>query len=409
MIVKKIIEIPTFGIGIYALLFILALVGAQQIWFSELFDKMNFLNWDAEHYHFIKENGYQGFRVAFFPLFPLIWRLSSVGVYGIVILNGLTFLISFYLLLKNLEIKRGELILMYLSIPSFIFFYLPYSESIFFLCSVIILSGLKNDKDYLVFIGLLLSTLSRPAFTVFIPALLITELLSKRAGRIYFRIGYYLLLSFLGLLIVGIIQFFDTGEWFKFFRAQEGWGNHLQMPKLPLTSWAGGFIAKTDGFAFLIGVIAGGYLSALILKLKWIKGLMPHREVIFSLAYIGGITLSVLMFRGGSLFSLNRFVLATPFIIVALNYWTTQPINLSFKKLLLIFGFIFSFWFLFGSYVHIQQIMKFALLSLYVLLIFALKSDKVAIRNYSLILLTTINFIFQIIFYIRFLNGEWVG
>ena len=399
----------TFAFLIYMLLFILTLVGIQQIWSSDLFDKINFLNWDANHYNFIKEKGYKDFRLAFFPLFPIIWRFLDVGVYTIILINSLIFFISFYLLLKNLEIKKVKEILMYLSIPSFVFFYLPYSESIFFLCSLIIILGLKNNKNYLVYIGLFLSILCRPAFTVFIPALIIMQLLNRNKEKISLTIGFYLLVSILGIISVGIIQFYDSGEWFKFFSEQKNWGNHLQIPKLPLTSWAGGFIVRTDGFAFLIGVLSGSFLTALILKLKWVKDAVLPKEVIFSLAYLGGITIAVLLFRGGSLFSLNRFVFATPFIIVVLNYWIKQQFNLKIKKLLLIFGLIFIFWFLFGSYVHIQQILKFGLLSVYATLIFALKSDKETIRKHSLILLIIINFSFQIIFYIRFLNGNWVG
>ncbi|MCX6196369.1 MAG: hypothetical protein NTY55_06900 [Flavobacteriia bacterium] len=397
------------AIFIYMLLFIVTLVGIQQIWSSELFDTIHFLNWDADHYNFIKEKGYKDFRLAFFPLFPIIWRFLDVGVYAIILINSLIFFISFYILIKNLEIKGVKEILMYLSIPSFVFFYLPYSESIFFLCSLIIILGLKNNKNYLVYIGLFLSILSRPAFTVFIPALIITQLLNRNKEKISLTIGFYLLVSILGIISVGIIQFYDSGEWFKFFSEQKNWGNQLQIPKLPLTSWAGGFIVRTDGFAFLIGVLSGSFLTALILKLKWVKDIVLPKEVIFSLAYLGGITIAVLLFRGGSLFSLNRFVFATPFIIVVLNYWIKQQFNLKIKKLLLIFGLIFIFWFLFGSYVHIQQIIKFGLLSLYATLIFALKSDKEIIRKYSLILLIIINFSFQIIFYIRFLNGDWVG
>ena len=397
------------AIFIYMLLFIVTLVGIQQIWSSELFDTIHFLNWDADHYNFIKEKGYKDFRLAFFPLFPIIWRFLDVGVYAIILINSLIFFISFYILIKNLEIKGVKEILMYLFIPSFVFFYLPYSESIFFLCSLIIILGLKNNKNYLVYIGLFLSILSRPAFTVFIPALIITQLLNRNKEKISLTIGFYLLVSILGIISVGIIQFYDSGEWFKFFSEQKNWGNHLQIPKLPLTSWAGGFIVRTDGFAFLIGILSGSFLSALILKLKWVKDAVLPKEVIFSLAYLGGITIAVLLFRGGSLFSLNRFVFATPFIIVVLNYWIRQQFNLKIKKLLLIFGLIFIFWFLFGSYVHIQQIIKFGLLSLYATLIFALKSDKEIIRKYSLILLIIINFSFQIIFYIRFLNGDWVG
>jgi hypothetical protein len=404
---RKNIELKT--IVLYIILFVLTVITLHQICLKDLFESTNFLNWDAEHYNYIKENGYLGFRVAFFPLFPLVWRFLSVGEFGIVIVNAIVFLLSFYILIEKLNIKRAEEILLYLSIPSFIFFFLPYSESIFFLCSTIILLGLKNNKDYLIYIGLFLAILSRPAFTIFIPALVITEFLNNNRDKKYLRIGIYSFLSLLGLLLVGIIQFYDTGEWFNFFSVQKGWGNQFQIPKLPLTSWAGGFIVRTDGFALLIGVLSGGFLSALILKLKWIKGNIPPKEVIFSLAYLGGITLSVLLFRGGSLFSLNRFVFATPFIIVVINYWITQQINLRIKQLYLIYGLIFIFWLLFGSYVHIQQIIKFALLSLYAILMFAIKSDNEMIRKYSLILLIILNFTFQVIFYLRFLNGEWVG
>jgi hypothetical protein len=257
--------------------------------------------------------------------------------------------------------------------------------------------------------GLFFSILARPAFTVFIPAIIIAELLYKGRAKIYPRIGIHILLTLVGLTLVSIIQYRDTGEWFKFFSAQKGWGNELQIPKLPLTSWAGGFIVRLDGFAFLIGVIAGSYLLGLILKLKRFRESIVPKEVVFSLAYLGGITLSVLIFRGGSLFSLNRFVFATPFILVVLNYWITEKLHFKNKQLLFIFGLIFTFWLLFGSYVHIQQILKFTLLSLYAILLFAIKSDNQRTSKLSYGILIFTNVVFQIIFYLRFLTGDWVG
>jgi len=403
---KKYSELIAIG---YYLIFVLIIVSIQQIWFRELFDGMNFLNCDAEHYNYIKENGYKGFRVAFFPLFPLLWRAMSVGIYGIVLTNSLIFLFSFYLLIRNLKISSIKEILLYLSIPSFIFFYLPYTESLFFLSSVILLIGLANKKDIFVYLGLFFAILSRPAFTVFIPALIIAELLYENNRKVFVRISLYLLITLIGVLLVSIVQYIDTGEWFKFFSAQKAWGNELRLPKLPLTSWAGGFIVRLDGFAFLIGSIAGVYLTAVIFKLKWIREKVVPKEVVFSLAYLGGITLSVLLFRGGSLFSLNRFVFATPFIIVVMNYWINKGLLFNSKQLLLIFWLIFFFWFLFGSYVHIQQILKFMLLSLYVVLLFAIKSDNQIIKKLSFLLLIVLNLSFQIIIYYRFLNGEWVG
>jgi len=116
-----------------------------------------------------------------------------------------------------------------------------------------------------------------------------------------------------------------------------------------------------------------------------------------------------LIFRGGSLFSLNRFIFATPFIIVAFNFWLKQNYKFNTKQLLYIFGFIFLFWLLFGSYGHIQTLLIFLSLSFYVFLIFAIKFEKNIVSKIASILLILINITFQIIFYVRFLNGGWVG
>jgi hypothetical protein len=393
----------------YVLAFALVIGIIDQFLLPGILEDGNFIIWDASNYNYIRENGYSGDKTAFFPLFPLVWKWLSLGPYGIVLLNAALFFLSFYWLLKNLNIKKLEEIILYLTIPSFIFFFLPYSEALFFLWSSIILIGLSKHKNYLVYLGLFFATISRPAFTIFIPALIITELIAPNRIKSLQKIGAYVLISGIGVLCVGVIQYADTGEWFKFFSAQKNWGNEPQVPKLPLTSWSDGFIIRTDAFAFLIGILSGVFLSALLLRLRWLKNIKPPKEVIFSLAYIGGITLSVLIFRGGSLFSLNRFILATPFIIVVMNYWLSSNFKLNHKNLLVIFGLLSIFWFLFGSYGHIQLILKFGLLTIYALLLFALKSHEAIIRKYSIYFLIVLNFTFQIIFYLRFLEGKWVG
>jgi len=406
---NKIFEKKALLLGTYACVFLIVALFTEQCWSGLPISPPNFLNWDAEHYDYIRSYGYQDFRVAFFPLFPLLWRTLALDAFGISIINALIFLTGFYILMRSYKITRVDSILLYLTIPGFLFFYLPYSESLFFLCSVLILLGLKENKSLLVYSGLFLSILSRPAFTVFIPAFIITELMHPTSLKSILRIGVYLFISAVGIFIVGAIQNADTGEWFQFFTVQKEWGNELQVPKLPLTSWAGSFIVKTDGFALLIGALAGGYLAALLLKLKWIKAALPGRDVLFSLAYLGGISLTVLLFRGGSLFSLNRFILATPFIVVALHYWLNQEVFLTNKQLIITYVSIFLFWLLLGSYVHIQELLKYALLSFYALFIFSLKSNFPLVRKYSLILLIALNFIFQVTFYVRFLSGLWVG
>ena len=404
---KKDLTIKT--ILLYLLCFTALLFSINKLFFPTLFEAQNFLYWDAAHYDWIRNFGYKDFRVAFFPLFPMLWKMSSLGVYGIVLLNSVVFLLAFYFLIKAIGASPLETIL-YLSIPSFCFFLLPYSEAVFFASSTMLIIGLKNKRTALILLGLFLSTLARPAFTIFIPAIIIAELLSETINKkMLYRIALYLLTTLVGLLLVGIIQHHYTGIWFNFFAVQQGWGNKLQVPVLPFTSWAGGLIVRLDGAAMLVGVVAGIIMCTYIFKAKYIRQLIIPKEVIFSLCYIAGITLSVVLFRGGSLFSLNRFVFAVPFIIVAANFYMNQTIAFSIRQLIIGFVLIFTFWLLFGSYVHIQTLLKYLLLSVYLLLLVATKAKNKAVSKVSLLLFITINIVFQLTFFIRFLTGEWVG
>ncbi|NVO02739.1 MAG: hypothetical protein HXX09_08520 [Bacteroidetes bacterium] len=396
-------------IGIYCLLFIFIIIGFQKFYYTDLLNSTNFLNWDAEHYFWIKNNGYQGFRIAFFPFFPFLWKGLSFGIFGIVIFNASLYIASFYFLIRKLKAKAFEVIL-YLSIPSSIFFYLPYTESVFFASSTILLFGLINKKTILVFLGLLLCSISRPAFMVFIPALIIAELLSEKLNlKLFFRLGFYFLSAILGILIVGIIQHHYTGNWFEFFSVQSGWGNKLQIPKFPLSSWAGGLIVRLDGAALLFGTAAGIILILKIFKAKFLKDILMPKEVIFSFCYLAGMALSVFIFRGGSLFSLNRFLFATPFIIVAANYFFKQNFSINKKNLGLIFFLFLLFWLSFGSYGHLRTFLLFLALSIYLFLFVGTKTNNQLLNKISLILLILVNFIFQILFFIRFMNGGWVG
>ena len=132
-------------IGIYILGFLVVLFILKFTFFPDLFSEKHFLNWDAAHYFTIKNEGYQGFLVAFFPLFPLVWKLTHLNVFGIVILNALLYFSSVYFLVSKMKLTSLELVL-YLSVPSAVFYYLPYSESLFFLSSTLLILGVKNEK-----------------------------------------------------------------------------------------------------------------------------------------------------------------------------------------------------------------------------------------------------------------------
>ncbi len=393
-------------IFLFGILFCTVLLLLQQFFYPGLLTRKHFLNWDAEHYFYIESKGYEGFRVAFFPFFPLLWRVLSVGIYGIVFVNAILYLGSFYFLMKSMALKRLETIL-YLSIPSSIFFFLPYSEALFFASATLLLLAVKSKRNLLVLSALLLCTLARPSFTVLLPALIIMEWLSEATIRKKAsQIGLYILASGLGIVLVGVSQYYDTGQWFQFFSVQADWGNHLQVPSFPLRSWGGNMITRLDGVALLFGMGAGITLLLFLVKkeIRHKKKLSP--EVLLSLAYLGGITLSVLLFRGGSLFSLNRFVFASPFILVAMNYYLKQSFQFSIKQLGIILFALVLYWLSFGSYVHIQAFLKFFAVSVYVLLFFGMKSNHEFLSKLSIIAFIILNFIFLITFYVHFLSTE---
>jgi len=161
--------------------------------------------------------------------------------------------------------------------------------------------------------------------------------------------------------------------------------------------------------ALLLGLAAGLALTLRLLKIPPVKNIKMPGEVALSLAYLGGITLSVLAFRGGSLFSLNRFILASPFIIVALDFWFRQQVRLRTRHLVMGFFLIYAFWLLFGSYTHILSMLRFFLVSLYLVPLLAIRSGNEKVAKGSAILLIALNLVFQVLLMVRFLSGNWVG
>ena len=68
-------------ISLYILLFSVLLFLVNKFFMPGILASANFLNWDAEHYSWIKDNGYEGFRVAFFPLFPFNFNHKRIDLF----------------------------------------------------------------------------------------------------------------------------------------------------------------------------------------------------------------------------------------------------------------------------------------------------------------------------------------
>ncbi len=394
----------TIGTFAWSLLYLSILWGVI-LFLTPSLEAGNFLQWDAEHYRAISQRGYQeAFRTAFFPLFPLLWSMSGLGPLGVSIMNGVIFLLSFILITRLYPPTLKELILS-LSFPGTVFMFFPYSEATFFLGSALLLFGLFRRHWALLFLGGIVCGATRPAALVMIPALILPAFFYPgKKERIVSLVGAIGL--FVGLAAVSFYQQLYTGEWLSFMSAQKNWDNSFRLPSIPFKAWGGDHIVMLEGSALFFGTIAGLTFLKKILGKKDKEGL--RGPVWTSLAYLAGITLLVLLFRGGSLFSLNRFVYATAFFMVLIAPLYRNSTWKS-KELLGAFFLISLFFLVFFSHVHIQVFLTYELLVAFLCLLLATRHPKPRIAQTAFFLVILGNFSLQVWMASHFLTGGWIG
>ncbi len=394
------------ALSYYAGCFFLLWILAYFFHFSEVFSVHNFLNWDAAHYDHIAHVDYTGFRNTFFPLFPFFWKYTQIGPIGISLVNGLFYVISFAFLAYTLQYSFREFLLM-LSFPTLIFMFLPYAESFFFLGASMVLLGFAKRKVWIICTGLIIAALARPVACLFIPIVTVSCFFDFRKETLR-KLPLYLIAIIVGIAGVVIIQHHTTGDWFAFSHAEkQWWGNDPKFPRLPFTTWGGDEVARLDGTSLLIGVSAS--VACFVLFFRQIKGekYEASSELIFSLLYMAAICWFVLFTRSGSLFSLNRFVFTVPFFYVCLSH--LLKIKWRWKEYLFIFFAINAFWLIMGSYVHIQEVLKYLLVTLFLMSFLFISHPKryLSLSAYMICLLG--NIALQVYFYQYFLKGGWIG
>lgn len=382
-------------------LLIAILIGVQIFSFSE----ESLMHYDALHYLTIKNEGYYGIEVAFFPLFPFVWKALTLSSLGISIVNAVIYFTAVYFLFRHFKFTNREKILALLT-PSLIFFIVPYTEAFFFCTTSMLLIGISKKDLRLITLGLLLSVLCRPSFTVLLPALILMELFSQVPTGKWKRILIYFIVTVVGSFFVAWIQYAYTGKWFEYFFVQTVWDNYLSIPTLPLRSWGYEAVIMLDGIALLVGAISGIVLLISIIKRKTAE---LSAVLKLSLAYLGGMSLIVLLFRGGSLFSLNRFLFCSPFFFIVVSTFFRNEMRVKTKTILVVFFLLLCYWLLFGSYVHIQTFLRYGAFSLTLLLILLIKHVHFSVRNWAYYLLSASLFFVQLFFIYKYLTGNWVG
>lgn len=355
---------------------------------------------DSGIYEAIALDGYsERHHTAFFPAFPFTWRLISTEFGLMCVLNALIWLASsLYLHLKG-GLKTSSLLLAGV-VPSVLFFFVPYSEALFYLFTSFIAVGIHNKKQGLIWLGVFLAALTRPTSAVLIPAVAIAAWAEHKNFRDFFWKGGSA--GAVGLFAVGVVftlQWTYTDSFYTFFEVQnEHWGNGLSFPKVPLYTWGGNIINLLDQTALFVGLAAG---VTLVRMVNFRRNIRPIHY--FGLTGLFVTAVLILFTRGGGVFSLNRFIFATCFFPIALDAWS----RLKFYRndLYLFIGGWIAVALLCGAGVHIQAIL-FSLGLGGLVMLFYVGLVNLNARRVATLLGLAISVFFLIHFLLR---DKWIG
>jgi hypothetical protein len=369
---------------------------------------IDLLHFDAILYFDIRNHGYHSqWLCAFFPGFPFFWKFINVNAIGIATVNAIVFILSVSALAAAFKpnLKRQ---LLSISIPSLIFMFVPYSESLFYMACTFLILGLRFDNLFLLLAGLLLSSLIRPTTFVFVPALLLAFYFTHERVKVaIYKSLVPISVLLLGLFTTILIHYWYTKKWFVFFEAQKLWKNYFHVPSLPFTSWGGDAIVRFDASCLALAIICMVFfVRSLSYKAK--THVRFPADLVFSVSYVIGTVVLVLFYRDGNLYSINRFIYATPFIIVCM-YHFFEKYEFRWKDVIIVFMASEALWLLFNSYNHIHNFLMFTTVSVYFVLMLFTKFPKPGVQTIAYAILILSNCYGLIKLYLRYLNHGWIG
>ena len=233
------------------------------------------------------------------------------------------------------------------------------------------------------------------------------------------------MLTMLGALaVVMYTEYVQTGDALAFYKVQLLWNHIYRNPEFPLTSTAGINVLWLDGIALLLALVST--TACLLLGGRWLSRLFSQRTktgtptlpisraVLFSLSYCVGAGFFIVMFQGGEIANLSRYVLATPFPGVLLwQLWQLRPasgriISVGAASCLCV-ALALGFPFRFDNFVPAEATWYFSLFSAYVFaFIFSAKGSSPWYREIGTTLYI-INLLLMAYLHNLFLDGTWIG
>lgn len=395
--------------------------------FTILPTNTNLVHWDASWYQSIVQNGYyylpdEQSNAGFFPGFPLLWKALGGSPLLMSLVNALLFLIGIYVLNKTTRATTMQLIYL-MTVPSALFFFVPYSEALFFLFGAGIIYSWERKKLKLLLVMAILAALVRPVFFFLLPAIVLTHLLTYKKRNTEIGWKQYLLI-FTGVIFGALLGFsiiaYYTGDFFAYSKSQvEQWNHTFGWPSLPFTTWRGARMLWLDGLGLFVVVLAMISLVKMTYTrfVKFIPVQVSAMEIM-SLGYLVMIFVYVLFFHPEeegrtSLLSMHRYVFCSPFLYFLMfknmSRYTINQSNL-ITLLTALFISLIAIGFPFGALLNwpTNPILFYAAVIVFFLIqslvLVQAKADK-----YILLTVSLVNLSLQLYLFHSFLNGNWVG
>lgn len=417
---KGILTLIVILVSYISTYFILYIIG----FVTEIPTDINVLNWDGSWYNSIVTEGYyldleNQCNSGFFPGFPYLWKLIGASPLVISFINGILFIVAL-LVLKKLTKSSWKSFLVLLTLPSSFFFFLPYSEALFYFFGAFFINAWLNKSTTLIITFAILMSLIRPVFFFLIPAFVALNLfyqdkiiLKKSIASIF----ALLIGAGLGFIVIG----YETGDFFAYSKSQVNqWNHEFKLPSFPLTTWRGYRVLWLDALALFVSITALFFLikSFFFRKLKKLPFNLSQLEVI-GLSYLIMILIYVLFFHPveegrTTILSVNRYVFCNPF----LHYILLKRIqNITFKLnvfllpvftgliVLLLFGF--PFYTIIGLDYKLSII--FGLGLFFYMLFQSLIVYNFKYFNYYIAIIIVSNVLLQLYLYNSFLKANWIG
>lgn len=301
--------------------------------------------WDAAIYNEIRETYYNkgDHKYSFFPLYPLLWKISGISIRNIGLFNyllfGLSVILFSMLFFKNENTSYMERLCVFvvsLTLPPVVVYYLPYAEALFTFTFALAMYALMKNKYWLFFIAITLFSMTRPTFVIVGLSFLIIDVfyfLNHRNINHFIKELFLKLAPLLtGTAIVFTMFYLNSGSFTKYFYSiNKFWRTSFSIPT-KISDWSVDSFGMNVFTIFIVIIAFVLFIKHFKEKARPDKNMdMPSifnenasfiKEYFFysSIVYFGGVLLYVLFFQAGSLNGLYRYVVASPFFFMFFFY-----------------------------------------------------------------------------------------